>query len=128
MIGVPLSTTRKLVETESMTLGVIDLADGWFAPPGVDGGADTTDLEETLSEQMGAQDGVLLGRLTFEALRAYWPKQTGDSCCSCARPAGPGPLRRLTRRVSPETATTARQRSCSRSLQSSCCADGGRSS
>jgi dihydrofolate reductase len=63
-----------------MTLdGVIDLDDGWFAPPGVDGGADTTDLEETLREHMAMQGALLLGRLRFEAFRAYWPKQTDDA-------------------------------------------------
>lgn len=71
---------RRLVVTENMTLdGVIDLADGWFAPPGVAGGADMMDLEQTLREHMAMQDALLLGRLTFEAFRAYWPKQTDDA-------------------------------------------------
>lgn len=72
--------TRKLVVSENMTLdGVIDLADGWFAPPGMNGGADTSDLEGTLREQMVAQDALLLGRLTFEDFRAYWPNQADDA-------------------------------------------------
>jgi dihydrofolate reductase len=72
--------TRKLVVTENMTLdGVIDLADGWFAPPDGKSGADTADLEEALREHMARQDALLLGRLTFEAFRAYWPNQTDDT-------------------------------------------------
>jgi dihydrofolate reductase len=72
--------TRKLIVSENMTLdGVIDLADDWFTPPGVDGSGDTTDLEETVRGHMAVQDALLLGRRTFEAFRAYWPKQTDDT-------------------------------------------------
>jgi dihydrofolate reductase len=71
---------RRLVVSENMTVdGVIDLEDGWFSPPGLEGGVDTSDLEATLREHMAAQDALLLGRATFESFRDYWPKQTDDT-------------------------------------------------
>jgi dihydrofolate reductase len=70
---------RKLVVSENMTVdGVIDLEDGWFSPPGVESDLDTSDLEAALREHMARQDALLLGRLTFEAFREYWPKQAND--------------------------------------------------
>jgi dihydrofolate reductase len=72
-------TNRKLVVTENMTVdGVIDAAGDWFSPAG-DTDVDLSDLEAALREQMAAQDAILLGRITFEAFREYWPKQTEDT-------------------------------------------------
>lgn len=72
-------TDRMLVVTENMTVdGVIDATEGWFSPAGAEGDVDTSDLEATLREHMYAQDALLLGRLTFESFREYWPKQTDD--------------------------------------------------
>jgi dihydrofolate reductase len=69
---------RKLAVTENITLdGVIDASEGWFAPAG-DEDVDQSDLNEALLEQAGAADAVLLGRVTFEELRGYWPLQTDD--------------------------------------------------
>ena len=63
---------RDLIVTENITLdGVIDAAEGWFNP--ADGDVDQSDLESALREQWEAADAVLLGRVTFEKLRGYWP-------------------------------------------------------
>jgi dihydrofolate reductase len=69
---------RKLVVTQNITLdGVIDAAGGWFRP-----GDDTGELAEVtlvLQEQAAAADAVLLGRVTFEEMRGFWPQQTDDT-------------------------------------------------
>jgi dihydrofolate reductase len=64
--------------TENITLdGVIDATEGWFDPAG-DEGVDNSDVIEALQRQMEAQDALLLGRVTFESLRGYWPRQVDD--------------------------------------------------
>ena len=69
---------RKLVVTENITLdGVIDASEGWFSPAG-DEEVDRSDLNDALLEQADAADAVLLGRVTFEEMRSYWPLQTDD--------------------------------------------------
>jgi dihydrofolate reductase len=69
---------RKLVVTENITLdGVIDASGGWFAPTGADA-VDQSDLDAALREQAEAADALLLGRVTFEQFRGYWPLQTDD--------------------------------------------------
>jgi dihydrofolate reductase len=69
---------RKLVVTENITLdGVIDASEGWFAPSGEDD-VDESDVIEAIAEQSAAADAVLLGRVTFEEMRGFWPHQTGD--------------------------------------------------
>jgi dihydrofolate reductase len=69
---------RKLVVTEYITLdGVIDASEGWFAPAGAED-VDQSDLNATLREQAEAADALLLGRVTFEQFRGYWPLQTDD--------------------------------------------------
>jgi dihydrofolate reductase len=71
---------RALVVTENMTVdGVIDLAEGWFSPAGPGGSDDTSDIEAMLRGHMEAQDALLLGRVTFESFREYWPKRTDDT-------------------------------------------------
>jgi dihydrofolate reductase len=71
--------TRDLVVTENITLdGVIDASDGWFSVAD-DVGVDQSDLTATLREQSEAADAVLFGRVTFEEMRGYWPKQTDDT-------------------------------------------------
>jgi dihydrofolate reductase len=69
---------RKLVVTENITLdGVIDASDGWFAPAGAED-VDQSDLNRALREQAEAADALLLGRVTFEQFRGYWPLQIDD--------------------------------------------------
>ena len=69
---------RRLVVTENITLdGVIDASEGWFSPAG-DEEVDRSDITEALREQSAAADAVLLGRVTFEDMRGYWPLQTDD--------------------------------------------------
>jgi dihydrofolate reductase len=69
---------RELIVTENITVdGVIDMAEGWFDPAG--DGTDQSDLQEAIKEQRDAADAVLLGRVTFEQMRGYWPQQTDDT-------------------------------------------------
>ncbi len=69
---------RDLVITENITLdGVIDATEGWFSA--ASGDADTSDLEAALLQQREAADALLLGRVTFEQMRGYWPLQTDDT-------------------------------------------------
>ena len=71
-------TMRELIVTENITIdGVIDAAGGWFAPGG-DDDTDQSDVLDALREQREAADALLLGRVTFEDMRGYWPLQTDD--------------------------------------------------
>src|SRR3712207_150455 len=73
-------TQRDLVVTQNMTLdGVIDAAEGWFAPAGDGDGVDRSDVEAEITAQREAADALLLGRVTFEQMRGYWPQQTDDT-------------------------------------------------
>ena len=70
---------RELIITENITLdGVIDAAQGWFAPGG-DNEVDQSDVLDALREQRESADALLLGRVTFEQMRGYWPLQTDDT-------------------------------------------------
>lgn len=65
----------RIVVTENCTLdGVIDLAGGWFDPMAQDEG-----LLEEIRSQMADEEALLLGRVTFEDLRGYWPQQHSDT-------------------------------------------------
>jgi dihydrofolate reductase len=69
----------RLVVTENITLdGVIGSLEEWFDPAG-GREADPSDLQAELHDHMEAQDALLLGRVTFEAFRGYWPQQTDDT-------------------------------------------------
>jgi dihydrofolate reductase len=71
---------RDLIVTENITLdGVIDATEGWFSPAGDDAEADQSDLEAVLGAHMAAADAFLVGRVTFEEMHGYWPKQTDDT-------------------------------------------------
>jgi dihydrofolate reductase len=68
---------RTLVVTENITAdGVIDMAGGWFDP--LADGTDQSDLAAATAEHSAAADAVLLGRVTFEAFRGFWPNVEDD--------------------------------------------------
>ena len=58
---------------------MIEAAGGWFAPAGEDDSVDQSDVEEALREQREGADALLLGRVTFEEFRGYWPHQHDDT-------------------------------------------------
>jgi dihydrofolate reductase len=71
---------RDLIVTENITLdGVIDASAGWFEVADDDAEVDQSDLVAALAEQSAAADAVLFGRVTFEEMRGFWPKQTDDT-------------------------------------------------
>ena len=70
---------RELIVTQNITLdGVIDAAEGWFDVSG-DEGVDQSDIIATVREEMATTDALLVGRVTFEQLRGYWPQQADDA-------------------------------------------------
>jgi dihydrofolate reductase len=70
---------RDLVVTENITLdGVIDASAGCFSVAD-DVEVDQSDVVAAIREQSEAADAVVLGRVTFEEMRGYWPKQTDDT-------------------------------------------------
>jgi dihydrofolate reductase len=71
---------RELIVTENITLdGVIEATEGWFDPAGDDAEVDQSDIVAALREQREAADAFLVGRVTFEQMRGYWPQQTDDT-------------------------------------------------
>jgi dihydrofolate reductase len=70
---------RDLIVTENITLdGVIDATEGWFDPAGDDADVDQSDVVDAIREHREAADAFLVGRVTFEQMRGYWPLQTDD--------------------------------------------------
>jgi dihydrofolate reductase len=68
----------KLVITENITLnGVVEAVSGWFSPAGDE--SDMSDIRAELQKMMERQDALLLGRVTFDEFRGYWPLQTHDT-------------------------------------------------
>jgi dihydrofolate reductase len=66
---------RNLIVTENITVdGVNEAAEGWVSAAG--GQEGMSDVETALRTQRGAADALLLGRVTFEQMRGYWPLQT----------------------------------------------------
>ncbi|WP_037314021.1 dihydrofolate reductase family protein [Amycolatopsis orientalis] len=71
---------RKLIVTENSTIdGVIELAGGWFSPGDTDPDVDMSDVLAALEQQRNAADALLLGRVSFEDMRGYWPKRADDT-------------------------------------------------
>src|SRR5215207_10287429 len=69
---------RELIITQNITLdGVIDATEGWFDPAGEEG-VDQSDVIKAIGEEMATTDALLVGRVTFEQLRGYWPLQLDD--------------------------------------------------
>jgi hypothetical protein len=74
---------RELVVTENITLdGVIEATGGW-GPAGDDTDVDQSDVEAALREQREAVDALLLGRVTSEDLRGYWPTLREETTGTC---------------------------------------------
>jgi len=64
---------RKIVAGLFITLdGVVEIPEEWMGP------YFTPELGQTIGSLMGAQDAMLLGRVTYEMFAAHWPNQTGD--------------------------------------------------
>ena len=77
-----MADNRRLVVTENITAnGVIEFTDDWFDPAEQ---GDAGDLFEVMQARMATEEGLLLGRQTFEAFRGYWPQQTDDTTGSTA--------------------------------------------
>lgn len=69
---------RDLIITQNITLdGVIDNETSWFSPANRE--ADFGDVNEALMAQAQASDAFLVGRVTFEEMRSYWPQQHDDA-------------------------------------------------
>jgi dihydrofolate reductase len=67
---------RDLIVTENITLdGVIGMDGGWFDPAAQ---GDQSDLIAAMAGQQAAADAFLTGRVTYEAMRGYWPQQADD--------------------------------------------------
>lgn len=74
-----MDSARKLAVTENVTLdGVIEATEGWFGPAEGDD-VDQTDVVDVLRGYMARQDALILGRVTFEQMRGFWPHQTDDT-------------------------------------------------
>src|ERR687884_2384973 len=65
---------RKVGAVELVSVdGVIEAPETWAPPYSND------EMEEANASGMAASDALLLGRLTYEALAAFWPNQPGGT-------------------------------------------------
>jgi dihydrofolate reductase len=65
---------RKIVATESVSLdGVMESPEEWSPA------YSTQELDEANAAGMASSDALLLGRVTYEELVAYWPTQPDDN-------------------------------------------------
>lgn len=68
----------RLVLTENITLdGVIEAISDWFSPAGDE--PEMEDVGAAIRKMTAQEDALLLGRVTFEEFRSYWPLQTNDT-------------------------------------------------
>ncbi|MGH8776278.1 MAG: dihydrofolate reductase family protein [Jiangellaceae bacterium] len=71
---------RDLIVTQNITVdGVIDGSGGWFFPAEGEEQSDQDEMLEILTRQRQAADAFLVGRVTFEEMRGYWPTLTDDT-------------------------------------------------
>ena len=64
---------RKIVAGLFISLdGVIEDVNEWMSP------WFTPELGQAVGSMIGAQDTMLLGRVTYQEFAAHWPQQTGD--------------------------------------------------
>ncbi|GAB3257069.1 dihydrofolate reductase family protein [Arthrobacter pigmenti] len=69
--------TRRLVVTENITLdGVVENDGTWFDP--TEDSERGRELAAVTAEHAAASDAFLVGRVTFEEMRGFWPKQQDD--------------------------------------------------
>lgn len=69
--------TRRLVVTENITLdGVVENDGSWFDP--TDDSEQGRQLAAVTQQHAAASDAFLVGRVTFEEMRDFWPRQTAD--------------------------------------------------
>jgi len=68
---------RRLVITENITLdGVAENNGSWFDP--TEDSEQQRELAAITREHAAASDGFLVGRVTFEEMRGFWPEQADD--------------------------------------------------
>jgi dihydrofolate reductase len=74
------SVARDLIVTENITVdSVIDATGDWFVPSGSEEPEHVAEMREVEERLRATADALLVGRLTFEAFRGYWPRQTDDT-------------------------------------------------
>lgn len=68
---------RRLVITENITVdGVVENDASWFDP--TDDSEQGRELAQVIQVHAAASDGFLVGRITFEEMREFWPRQIDD--------------------------------------------------
>ena len=68
---------RRLVVTQNITLdGIVDNNRSWFDPTAET--AQNREMQEVTAVHSAASDGFLVGRVTFEEMRGFWPQRTDD--------------------------------------------------
>lgn len=76
--SLPFGMTRQLVVTQHITLdGVVTNDGNWFDP--TEESERGRELARITAEQASASDAFLVGRVTFEEMRGFWPKQKDDT-------------------------------------------------
>ena len=69
---------RRLVVTENITLdGVVENDGSWFDP--TDDSAQGRELAAITRKHAAMSDGFLVGRVTFEEMRGFWPTRVDDT-------------------------------------------------
>lgn len=71
---------RDLIVTQNITVdSVIDASGDWFVPSGSEDPEHVAEMREVEEGLRATADALLVGRLTFEAFRGYWPQQADDT-------------------------------------------------